>query len=216
MTENQESFLFSSAYLAPISYYTAMAHCEVAYIEQWENYRKQSYRNRCVIASPQGPLSLTIPIIKPQGDHRLIRDIKISDHGRWQHLHWNALVSSYNNSPFFLYYEDELAPFYEKKHDFLLDFNMELCRIMCDDIGINPTLKLTNSYVAASEEISLSDLRERINPKVSGVDQLPGYQEIPYYQVYQEQLGFLPNLSIIDLLFNMGPEGLLILKGRRQ
>ncbi|MFA6830794.1 MAG: WbqC family protein [Bacteroidaceae bacterium] len=215
MIESQESFLFSSAYLAPISYYTAMAHCDVAYVEQWENYRKQSYRNRCVIASPQGELALTIPIIKPKEENRLIRDIKISEHGKWQHLHWNALVSAYNNSPFFLYYEDELAPFYEKNHTFLFDFNMELCKIMCEDIGIEPILKLTDSYVPASDELVINDLRESISPKIMGLNQLKGYQEIPYYQVYQEQLGFLPNLSIIDLLFNMGPEGLLILKERK-
>lgn len=215
MVEHQESFLFSNAYLAPISYYTAMAHCDVAYIEQWENYRKQSYRNRCVIASPQGKLALTVPIIKPHEDHRLIRDIKISEHGKWQHLHWNALVSAYNNSPFFLYYEDELAPFYEKKHTFLFDFNMELCKIMCENIGIEPTLELTDSYVPANDDAVINDLRESISPKIEGLNQLKGYQEIPYYQVYQEQLGFLPNLSIIDLLFNMGPEGLLILKGKK-
>jgi len=212
MIEHQESFLFSSAYLAPISYYTAMANCNIAYIEQWENYRKQSYRNRCVIASPQGKLALTIPIIKPHENNRLIRDIKISEHGKWQHLHWNAIVSAYNNSPFFLYYEDELAPFYEKKHTFLFDFNMELNKIMCEDIGIEPIIKLTDSYISTNNDTIINDLRESINPKIAAQEQLKGYQKRPYYQVYQEQLGFLSNLSIIDLLFNMGPEGLLVLK----
>lgn len=196
----------SSAYLAPIQYYTKLYYYPVVYIETRENYLKQTYRNRCIIAGANGPLSLSIPIIKPDTTKCLTKDIRISDHGNWRHLHWNALVSAYNMSPFFEYYEDDFAPFYEKKYDFLFDFNEELRQLVCELLDIQPEVNYTDSY---QPEVS-NDFREAIRPKHPTED--TSFYPHPYYQVFREKQGFLPNLSIVDLLFNMGPEGLLILK----
>ncbi len=197
--------ILSSAYLAPISYYSRLAHTDRTWIETCDSYQKQSYRNRCTIASTDGPLSLTIPVEKPQPGHRQMRDIRISDHGRWRHLHWTALKSAYQSSPFFDYYADELAPFYERKWDFLLDFNADLQRLVCQwiDLDAHPSPTLTYQTDLSPE---VEDLRERIHPRLE-----PLVQVRPYYQVFMQKLGFLNDLSIVDLVFNMGPESILYL-----
>ena len=202
--------LLSSAYLAPVQYYTKLYAYAEAYIEAYEHYVKQTYRNRCLIASPSGVQVLTIPVVKPASDKCPMKDIRISDHGNWRHLHWNALETAYCNSPFFEYYADDFAPFYEKKYEFLFDFNEELCRLVCELIDIHPVIERTAEYkmeFTADE----ADFREIIHPKKDFRTADTAFVPQPYYQVFESKLGFLPNLSIIDLLFNMGPESLLIL-----
>ena len=134
----------SSAYLAPVEYYTKLLAYDQIYIEQHDHYTKQTYRNRCTIAAPDGELALSIPTVKPDTPKCPMRDIRISDHGNWRHLHWNAIESAYNHTPFFEYYKDDFRPFYEKKYEFLADFNEELCHLVCSLIDIQPTLKRTS------------------------------------------------------------------------
>lgn len=201
----------SSAYLAPVEYYTKLSACDKAFIEQHDHYTKQTYRNRCVIAAPDGELALSIPTVKPATLKCLLKDIRISDHGNWRHLHWNAIGSAYNQTPFFEYYKEDFRPFYEKKYEFLVDFNEELCQLVCSLIDIQPDTTRTTEYrteFAPEEE----DFREGIHPKKDFTVEDTEFSPQTYYQVFQERLGFLPNLSIIDLLFNMGPESLLILQ----
>jgi len=196
--------LIPTAYLAPLSVFALMAQTKgTIYIETQEHYVKQSFRNRCIIAGSNGPLSITVPIIKPQSPSVLIKDIRISNHGNWRHLHWNSLVSAYGMSPFFEYYEDDFAPFYEKKYEFLFDFNQALLELVCDEIDFHPNLAYTETYQAEVE----NDFRTLIHPR--NKKNLPHFTPQPYYQVFSERLGFLPNLSIVDLLFNMGPESIL-------
>jgi hypothetical protein len=203
---------FATAYLAPVSYYAKLYAAEEARIEQWEHYVKQTYRNRCVIATAQGPLPLTIPTESNGGEKCLMRDVRISDHGNWRHLHWNAIESAYRQSPFFEYYADDFHPFYEKKYDFLLDFNEQLRELVCNLIGFTPCTELSTEYLHEVPEGD-TDFRTLIHPKRPCTEALPGYMPRPYYQVFKERHGFLPDLSIVDLLFNMGPESLLVLKG---
>ena len=201
---------FATTYLGPVSYYAQLYAAEEARIEQWEHYVKQSYRNRCVIATAQGPLPLTIPTESNGGEKCLMRDVRISDHGNWRHLHWNALEAAYRQSPFFEYYADDFRPFYEKKYDYLLDFNEQLRELVCQLIGFTPRVELSTEYlheVPAGD----TDLRTLIHPKRLCTEALPGYEPRPYYQVFKERHGFLSDLSIVDLLFNMGPESLLVL-----
>ena len=202
--------LLSSAYLPPVQYFAHLQSAEQVWIEQYDHYQKQTYRNRCVIAAPDGPLSLTVPIEKPNTPKAFMRDIRISDHGNWRHLHWNAIESAYNHTPFFEYYKDDFRPFYEKKFDFLVDYNEQLCQLVCQLIDIDTSFLRTESYVAEPSNIII-DLRDAIHPKKEVMDDA-SFSAVPYYQVFQERLGFLPNLSIIDLLFNMGPEAILVLQ----
>ena len=201
----------ATAYLGPIQQYCKMLQYPEVRIETAENYVKQTYRNRCVIAAANGPLSLSIPIVKPDTLKCQTKDIRISDHGNWRHLHWNALSSSYNHTPFFEYYKDDFRPFYEKKYEFLADFNEELCRLICSLIDIQPDMERTTEY-KTTFTVNEDDFRDRIHPKKDFRKEDPEFTAQPYYQVFQERLGFLPNLSIVDLLFNMGPESLLVLQ----
>lgn len=200
-----QSAYISTTYLGPVQQYCKLLQYPEIRLETAENYLKQTFRNRCTIATANGPLALSVPIIKPDTQKCLIRDIRISDHGNWRHLHWNALVSAYNMSPFFEYYEEDFAPFYEKKYGFLLDYNEELRLLVCRLLDIQPNIVYTNEYLPEVE----NDFREIIRPKHEGED--PGFRAKPYYQVFRDKYGFLPNMSIVDLLFNMGPEGLSVL-----
>ena len=195
----------SSTYLGPVQQYCKMYQYPEVRIEAAENYLKQTYRNRCLIAAANGPLSLSIPIVKPDTLKCLTKDIRISDHGNWRHLHWNAISSAYNSSPFFEYYEDDFAPFYEKKYDFLFDFNEELRQKVCNLLDIHPHVVFTTDFETEVE----NDFRG-ISPKRESGD--PAFCPKPYYQVFKDKHGFIPNLSIIDLLFNTGNEGILVLR----
>jgi hypothetical protein len=205
--------LLTSAYLAPIQYYTKLMQCTgSAYIEAYDNYTKQTYRNRCMIADANGPLALTIPTEKTGEGKCLMRDIRISDHGNWRHQHWNALEAAYRHTPFFQYYEDDFRPFYEKKIDFLYDFNMQLTELVCSLIGLDVILIPTEQYMHKTDGIA--DFRHIITPKVSWEEDTD-FHPTAYYQVFKEKHGFIPNLSIADLLFNMGPESILILNANK-
>ena len=205
-----KDIILGSAYLAPVSYFAALYSCRKAYVERFDHYMKQTYRNRCVIASADGPLSLTIPVEKSSDGKCAMKDIRVSEHGNWRHVHRNAFVAAYKQSPFFDYYADEFNAFFDRKYEFLYDFNMELTQWLCEQIDIQPELVPTAEYMDAGEGIL--DLREAIHPKKSAVDMASFYRPVPYYQVFDSRHGFQPDLSIVDLLFNMGPESLLVLR----
>lgn len=193
--------LLSCAYLPPISFFHAMAGTSEVRIEQYDNYRKQTYRNRCVIATADGFQSLTVPVVKSDCLKQLMRDVRISEHGNWRHLHWNAIASAYMNSPFFMYYEDDFRPIFEKHQTFLVDFNMELLEKVIELSELNMKLTLTDDFQPFDSELQDSDFRWLVNPSAD-----TGMTFTPYYQVFRQKNGFIPNLSIADLLFNMGPE----------
>ena len=209
-----------------MQWYQKLNRYDECLIERHESFIKQTYRNRMVIATTNGPLALTIPTT--HGDSMAMKDIRISDHANWRHVHWNALLSAYGESPFFPYYQDDIRPFYEKKYEFLLDFNMETMEKMIELLDIRPKISMTDRYVLSeerrvkSEEFNsleeklniqhstfnteYSDFRETIRPK----HPLPDPEFIPrrYYQVYERKHGFQPNMSILDLLFNEGNEAI--------
>ena len=203
--EGEKDVFLSSFYLGPAGYYAALFQSDAAKIEICENYQKQSYRNRCVIAGANGPMPLSIPVEKPETLKCPTKDIRIADHGNWRHLHWNAIVSAYNSSPFFDYYRDDFAPFYEKQFIFLCDFNEELRKLVCHFLNMETPVSYTTRY-QETPPCGAIDLREAFHAK-----RKPGYETPAYYQVFSEKLGFVPNLSIVDLLFNMGNEARLVL-----
>ena len=232
--------LLSTTYFGPVQWYQKLNRHRCI-IEQHDNFVKQTYRNRCVIASANGPQTLTVPIERYDGLKCAMRDIRISDHGNWRHLHWQALVSAYGETPFFEYYADDIRPFFEEhRWKYLLDFNLDITHTLCSLLDVRPDLTLSDHYIDADETIcgsgSLSgaaagfeeankglngaaesfgsssacslfvDYRDAIRPKHPLPD--AEFEARPYYQVRAQRHGFLPNLSVLDLLFNEGPEGI--------
>ena len=150
--------LLSSTYFGPIQWYQKLNRYDECLIERHESFIKQTYRNRMLIPTTNGPLSLTIPT-----NHDIslsMKDIRISDHANWRHVHWNALLSAYGESPFFEYYQDDIRPFYEKKYEFLFDFNMETTVKMIELLDIRPKISVTDEYVLSEERRVKSDESE--------------------------------------------------------
>lgn len=199
------------AYLAPLHYYARMLNCNRVVIEQHENYIKQTYRNRCMILSANGAMPLSIPVDKAMPGKCPIRDIRLSDHNPWQTLHWRSIEAAYNSSPFFEYYRDAIEPYFQQKWDFLFDFDIALQEAILSCLDMNPDITFTDSF---QKEVSsdVLDLRYSLEPTTEPFQVDQNYKEISYYQVFDKKFGFISNLSIIDLLFNMGPESFLILK----
>ncbi len=202
-------YLLPLAYLGNIFYYAHLIR-ENVIIDVDSHYVKQTYTNRCSILTANGVQDLTIPIVKPK-EKMPIRDIRISEHENWQQLHWRAIQSAYNSTPFFEYFCDDFVPFYEKKWDFLLDFNISIQQKTLELLNFqNIDFSLSNSYIEPSN-FNTKDLREVINPKKFNVT-LYNNLNTPYYQTFDIKFGFTPNLSIIDLLLNMGNEARIYLK----
>lgn len=197
--------LLSTTYFGPVQWYQKLyRHCECQ-IEQYESFVKQTYRNRCVIATEAGAQTLTLPV---EHGAKLMRDIRISDHGEWRHLHWQALKSAYGESPFFEFYADDIRPFFERKWNFLLDYEMEITNKMCELLGVEANVTLTSEF--EKEPLDVIDYRNAITPKHPQID--ADFTSREYYQVYKQRHGFIANLSILDLLFNEGNEAILYLR----
>ena len=209
--------LLSTTYFGPVQWYQKLFRYQHVSIEMCESFQKQTYRNRCLIAAANGVQALTVPVEKAEkaagkgeeteGSHLDIRSVRISDHGNWRHQHWQAICSAYGDSPFFEFYEDDLRPFFfEEKWELLVDFNEAIRRTVCQLLDINPTVTPTTEYHADS---TADDFRYAISPKKPLADD--DFTPRPYYQVFAQRHGFLPNLSILDLLCNMGPESIFYL-----
>jgi len=204
---SSKTVLLTTAYFAPTEYYAVLAKADKILLENCEHYTKQTYRNRCRIVSANGILDLVVPVEKISNEKQLTRDVQISNRTDWQLQHWRSIESAYNSSPFFEYYKDDFLPFYEKKWIFLWDFNLSLQEKVLELLDIQPKIELTTEYVTSFDKNTL-DLREKIHPKKKS-----DFIDLPcYYQVFEQKFGFIPNLSIIDLLFNMGNEAMLVLK----
>ncbi len=187
-------------YLPPVEYFAQLNIYNPDFvIEREEHFPKQTYRNRANIYSPDGPLTLVVPVVRGSKAHKPVRDVKISYDFNWQRLHWMGLQGCYRRSAYFEYYEDDFAPFYEMKETWLFDFNEKLLKMLLKFLKIKATLNYTESYEAAYP--MLTDFRQSIHPKRE-----PAFNQKEYFQVFEERHGFLKNLSIVDLLFNQGPQ----------
>lgn len=194
----QNQAIFPLFYLPPVSYFTLLKENNFEFLlEKFEHLPKQTYRNRATIASPNGSLDLVVPVVKGAKIHTPYKDVKISYDERWQRLHWLSLQTCYRSSAYFEFYEDGLAPFYEKKYDYLFDYNYEILAWLFKQLKISSALNVTETYDA---EVA-NDFRNAMSKK-----QVPQIQTKPYFQVFSDRNEFIANLSIVDLLFNQGPQ----------
>ncbi len=194
--------LVSTAYLPPIEYMALVANCDIIILEKEESYPKQTYRNRCVIMTANGLLNLTIPVVKPYGNNTKTKDILILNSNRWFLNHWRAISSAYSGSPFFLYYKDDLEPLFTGKYINLIEFNTKLLEEICKLAGIDFRVEYSSTFIMPSDTPQLTDYRFSISPKNSSLSN----QFDTYTQVFSNKYTFKSNLSILDLLFNLGPE----------
>ena len=206
--------LLQTTYFGPIQWYQKLYRYDQTLIEQYDTYQKQTYRNRCVIATANGLQALTVPVehnVQRSMFNVQCKDLRISDHNQWRRVHWNALQSAYSESPFFDYYADDIRPFFEKKYEFLVDFNEAIRQTVCDLLDIQPKVEYTSSFLSplTSHLSPLDDFREVINAKRPQPD--ADFQPRRYWQVFEGKHGFQANLSILDLLFNMGNEAIFYL-----
>jgi hypothetical protein len=189
-------------YLPPIEYFSKLFEYQSAVLmENAEHFQKQSYRNRTSICSPNGKLDLVVPVIKGSKVHTKVKDVKISYDFRWQRLHWMSLQTCYRSSAYFEYYEDDFSVFYNKKWDFLFDYNEEILSLILKFLKLNVPYSYTDVFEKTYE--TFEDFRDSIHPKKQS-----GVILKPYFQIFEEKNGFLPNLSIVDLLFNQGPQSI--------
>ena len=191
--------LFSSLYAGNLMYYSSILKAEMVTIDLFENFHKQSFRNRCSIASPNGILNLIIPINRKSKS--IIKEVKIDDSQNWRKIHWKSLESSYRSSPYFEFYEDGFhSIFFKQNCNYLFEFNQLIFQEVLKALKVEIEVTFTDSYIPKNNTIH--DFRTLIHPKIQSDNQL---KELKYHQVFQEKQKFIPNLSVLDLLFNEGP-----------
>jgi hypothetical protein len=192
--------LLTTAYLPPIEYIAHIANAGGAVLEQHEHFVKQTYRNRAVILTANGPHALIIPLKKGKNNKQVITEVEIDYTENWQRKHWQAVVSAYNSSPFFEFYADELQPFYQQKKQYLFEYNTLLLNVLLRLLKVKADVTFTEEFIAPP--INAADHRYQISPKEPNC-----YSGNSYRQVFAEKYPFQPNLSGLDLLFNVGPKG---------
>lgn len=195
-------------YNGPVSYFARMVRQQECILEQFDSYQKQSYRNRCRIVGPNGPIDLSIPVLRKHGQKTLMKDVRVDYENHWNRIHWKSLEASYASSPYFEYFAADYELLYRRNYSFLVDLNMDFLRLALDCLDLHPLLQLSADFTA----ISAIDPREFIHPKKKSQEEDPEFNSIPYHQVFTERHGFLADLSILDLLFNLGPDAPSLLR----
>ncbi len=204
-----ETIVLATAYLPPISWMAIATHAKTIRIEIHETYPKQTFRNRCQIATSSGLLNLTVPVRRVNGNHTKTGDIAIDNSLNWQQLHWRSIITAYNNTPYFLYYRDLFEPFYTNRQESLLTLNTNLIKTLLNILNFKH-IEISNTSNYESKQSDF-DFRNSFNSKKQPIQSIT--TAMPrYMQAFETQHGYLPDLSIIDLLFNVGPEAADYLK----
>lgn len=197
--------IFSTAYFPNIEYISNLIYEKKIQIEQYENFPKQTYRNRCHILAANGIIPLTVPVLKGRSGKIMTKDIKISYVEDWQKQHFQTIKSAYSASPFYEYYMPEIERFFQKKYEYLIDFNIDILKEICELLSIDLEIDLTTDFVPILQENEF-DYRFLISPKVESQ-----FKPEKYIQVFSDRYEFQSNLSILDLLFNLGTDSRIYL-----
>jgi hypothetical protein len=212
-SKNLPSLILSTSYFPPVSYYSLLIKFPSIVIDLHETYTKQTWRNRCTIMSGNGSLNLTVPVEKPHGNHTKTHDIIISGHSNWRVNHWRGIVSAYNNAPFFLYYKDMIEGLiFNNSHMLLYELNNEILKQLINEFGFTVNIEISRGYVRHPDASVAIDMRGALSPKNRKLQEKQVFNFPSYYQVFEDRFGFRPNMSILDLIFNKGPETMDYLK----
>jgi hypothetical protein len=210
--DHNRTALLTLHYFPNIQFFSKLSCYPRVLIEQQENYLKRSYRNRCHLASPKGILRMSVPLEKGKNQQMPIRQVRISFAQAWNLNHWRSIQSLYGKAPFFSEYGPVFEGILSNPPDRLFDLNLQILNTLLECLNLSPQIDLTDEYYTELPE-EIVDYREIIRPQpASATPKDPYFHPYPYAQIFQEITGFLPNLSILDLLFCMGPEAKLILK----
>jgi len=191
--------LLSTAYLPPVEYFSLISRADEILIEKEENYLKQSYRNRCYILSPHGPQLLSVPVYLGSQHKTPLKEIRIDYSKRWQQVHLRALMASYSSSPYFQYYFENIESVISKNNEFLIDLNTELTMRVMNMLKLKTSLSYTTDF--QPEDSIENDYRYKLSPKKPS-----GFSVSEYLQVFDNNTSSIERLSILDLIFNVGPE----------
>ena len=203
--------VFGSAYMGSVRYYAALLAAGKGVIDTAQHIGKHSWKhNHCRILGANGVQTLAVPIEKCNSlDHKLtISDLKISEHGDWRRIHWGAIFSAYGKTPFFEYIEDDLKQVYDRNDKRLPDFNMALPDVICEFLDLPVSFNI-EKIGHSCDTSSITDLRESVGGKCH--DDIAGIDDVPYYNTWSSRHGFIPDLSILDLLMNNGRESIFTL-----
>lgn len=204
----KESLLIENQYFPCVNWINTSFQFSNILIEQYESWQKMSFRNRCVVAGSNGPVNLSVPLENGRGQRELVKDVRVSRQVDWQKQHWRTIESCYNRSPFFEFYRDSVFDLLQKRQVFLFDMNLSILEWLFKVLGNTAPVSLTETYKKEYDD-QVADLRDHFTPKSSGGQPPSG---VRYTQVFEERTGFLPNLSILDLLFCSGPNAKTLLK----
>lgn len=224
--------LLNLSYFGPVQYFSKFLLYPVRIIEQYDHYSRQTYRNRCLIMGANGIIPLSVPVMKGTEHKILMRDVRIDYSRNWRKLHWNGIESAYGHSPFFEYYRDELREFLKSEYEFLKELNLHILDYLLENLGIDPVYRLSQEYTPGqSSEKGTIEFSDRVTGTNEGSEAGPGsnvadkvyadfrdlihpkrdyagdeyFSPVAYTQVFSDKHGFMPNLSILDLLLNEGP-----------
>lgn len=198
--------LLPLAYFPPISYFAYLVRHD-AVLEVHEHFVKQSVRSRCEVMGANGPLKLMAPRVK-EAERKRMHEVKVFNEEPWQRLHWRSLEAAYRSSPYFEFYEADLLPMFENEYGSLMELNLDSIRIPLQLLGLTADLQTTDAYVAAPEALDLRSAWDRRPYR----EKCPAQAFPPYLQVFSDRHPFSQDLSILDLLFCLGPESVSYLQ----
>jgi hypothetical protein len=196
-------------YFPPITFFATLYKETYVYLDIYEIYRKMSFRNRCLVAGAQGIISLSVPLRDGRNQHLPMNEVLISDTEKWQSRHLKSIQSAYNRSPFFEYYQDELSSLFQKPFERLSDWNLHCLKWVYEKLEWQTEICFTKTDISFQPE-GIDDRKNHVMPK-----NYTNWNPVKYRQVFEERTGFFPNLSILDLLFNVGKEGGELLRNSR-
>lgn len=208
---DEKLILLPLTYFGPVQYYSKFFLEGRIVIDQYDSYSKQTYRNRCIIFGANGPVNLSIPVKKKRGKKNLVKEIMIDYDTDWRRMHWRGIISAYNSSPFFEFFMDNIEPFFLKKYNFLVDYCFDITKEILHLLNIPDIPVLSKEYMFPGNNRIKYDFRDLIHPKMNWNEDVV-FNPVIYRQVFSDKLPFIPNLSILDLLFNLGPEAITNLK----